>query len=70
MFQSLGASVPKVIFERIWGRARDWTNRDCMNYMVFQILGHPRITKKLSKPRRRNIRKLYVAIAASRSSLQ
>ena len=43
-------------------------NDSCMNFMVFQVLGHPRIIKKPSKPSPRNILKLYVAIAASRSS--
>ena len=42
----------------------------CMNSMFFQVLGKPRITKKPSKPSPRNIRKLYVAIAASRSSFE
>ena len=40
----------------------------CMNFIVFQILGHPRIIKKPSKPSPRNILKLYVAIATSRSA--
>ena len=43
-------------------------NDCCMHFMVFQVLGHPRIIKKQSKPSPTNILKLYVAIAASRAS--
>ena len=43
-------------------------NDSCMNFIVFQVPGHPRITKKSPKPGPRNILKLYVAISASRSS--
>ena len=39
----------------------------CMNFMVFQVRVHPRITKKSAKPSARDILKLHVAIAASRS---
>ena len=41
-------------------------NDSCMNFMVFHVVGHPRITKKSSKPNPRNILKLYVAMATSR----